>query len=164
MKIEIKIDRAKELLIFDADTGFFYWKEPKGLARARKDGRAGNIGPNGYEYIRIDGRLILSHRLAFAFAMGRQPDGNIDHANGDPLDNRPCNLREATQQQNAWNSRVRKTKRLPVKGVRQIPSGYCASIWVNGRAKHLGVFQSAEEAGAAYSAEALRLRGEFARS
>lgn len=164
MKVEINIDRVKELLRFDPETGFFYWKNPMGRARARKDGRAGNVAQNGYEVIRIDGKLILSHRLAFALSAGRVPEANVDHINGNPLDNRSENLREATQQQNIWNSRARKAKQVPVKGVWRIPTGYRAGICINGKTKHLGVFQSAEEAGAAYSSEAHRLRGEFARS
>lgn len=85
--------------------------------------------------------------------------------NGNRLDNRAANLREATRAQNAANAPVRRDSRSGVKGVRQDgrTGKWIASIKAGGHAKHLGVFESVEAAAAAYRAAAQRLHGRFAR-
>ncbi|MEN3238292.1 HNH endonuclease signature motif containing protein [Methylobacterium ajmalii] len=160
----LSVEMLKSLLVYNPATGVFYWIQPKVLQKLRPDGRAGSLGRNGYEYIRVNGKLYLSHRLAILYMTGSRPEADVDHINGDTSDNRWVNLRGATRQQNLWNSSPRAKKIVRQKGVWRYKQGYRASIYVDGRSRHLGVYSSAEEAHAAYAAAAVRLRGEFART
>lgn len=88
-----------------------------------------------------------------------------DHRNGNTLDNRHHgNLRPATNRQNVYNSKRRKTNRAEAKGVWEYrPGFYRAAIMIAGKNKHLGCFPSRELAHGAYRTAAAEIAGEFAR-
>jgi hypothetical protein len=87
-----------------------------------------------------------------------------DHINGNGLDNRRSNLRIVTNAQNQLNKGVYKTTATGKKGVIIDHGKYRASIKMNRRSKHLGMFKTAEEASAAYQKAAKELFGEYARA
>ena len=95
-----------------------------------------------YYQIRISKKFILIHRLiAYAYLGLDITDSKIkvDHINRDPSDNRVCNLRLVTTQQNAFNTNA--------KGYRKTKYGrYQAQIMVNGVFEHLGIYATLEEA------------------
>jgi hypothetical protein len=67
-------------------------------------------------------------------------------------------------QKNTWNSRVRKRNKIGVKGVCTHHTGkWRATIFLDKKQVHLGLFRSQEEAKAAYEAAAAKARGEFHR-
>lgn len=106
------------------------------------------------------GKKFLMHRIV----VGALPGQIVDHINGDTLDNRRCNLRICTNQQNTSNGRTRGgTSRF--KGVywNKASNAWRAHIMHNYRKLNLGNYATEEEAGRAYDAAALRLFGEFAR-
>lgn len=88
-----------------------------------------------------------------------------DHRNGDGLDNRRSNLREATAGENGRNRRIDRDNTSGFKGVcwHKRDRRWQASIRVGGRSpRHLGYFPTPEEAARAYDAAARELHGEFA--
>lgn len=100
-----------------------------------------------YAHITINGKetQVTLHRLIMDC-----PDGMVvDHINHDKLDNRKCNLRICTQQQNSWNRN---------RSLCHNKTGYCgvsydsrknryyASIERCGKKRCLGGFSTAEEA------------------
>lgn len=89
----------------------------------------------------------------------------VDHANGNTLDNRRCNLRLATVAQNSCNSRTRAGTASGLKGAHLIrkTGRWRSSIRVDRKVIHLGTFATAQEAHAAYCAAAVEHHGEFAR-
>lgn len=82
----------------------------------------------------------------------------VDHINGDRLDNRRANLRLVTHRQNAQNlSGSRSDSSVGVRGVRRQRSGnYRATVWVGGKAIALGTYSTVEEADRAARAGRLR--------
>jgi hypothetical protein len=101
--------------------------------------------------------LLHMHRLLITPRSGCQ----IDHINGNRLDNRRANLRLCTLQQNQWNRGSYRPGRK--KGVTlDIRSGrWRARLQHDGRMTSLGHFETEAEAKAVYDAEARKLRGEF---
>ncbi len=98
----MNIEEAKKVLSYDPTTGLFTWLETRG--RRVRGARAGSYTKNGYLEIGILGTKWLCHRLAFLY-MEEVPPVTIDHVNGQRDDNRWVNLREATDYQNAQNSK-----------------------------------------------------------
>ncbi len=91
--------------------------------------------------------------------------GNVDHINGDRLDNRRCNLRAASPQQNARNQTRKSVGHTSkFKGVCWDPWGsrWRAGIMINSKRINLGSFQSEQDAQQAYAAAAVKYFGEFA--
>jgi len=89
----------------------------------------------------------------------------VDHQNGNGLDNQRSNLRQSTYAQNAANRAVRRDSKSGFKGVYPTRYGlpWRAQICVTGKKHHLGLFAAPEAAARAYDAAARRLHGEFAR-
>ena len=103
---------------------------------------------DGYNHIRIEGKIILRHRLImFAFQDFDfiNSDLFIDHINHDRLNNSIDNLRVVTNQQNQFN-------RSNTKGYTwsKQHKKYQAQIMINRKHKHLGLFDDEESARQAY--------------
>ncbi|QAX31287.1 SNF2-related protein [Leisingera sp. NJS204] len=99
---------------FEYDAQGFLVHRPRvdsmGRPNKRYEGkRAGNLDSNGRWRITLDGVFYEGHRLIWIWHNGQIPEGRVvDHADGDPLNNRIENLRVATVAQNNAN-RCRKT-------------------------------------------------------
>jgi hypothetical protein len=102
--------------------------------------------------------------LCWLLHHGRPPVDEIDHINRDGMDDRICNLREATRQQNNANRIYTKRKTCLPKGVQAKNKRFIAQITVNGKTRRIGYFASAEEAHAAYMRAAKIAFGDFARA
>ncbi len=78
----------------------------------RKDRKGGNgsLDKDGYLIIKVKGRQIKSHRLAWFLYYGEFPNGQIDHLNRNRTDNRKENLRIATSQQQNLNKKQKPNK------------------------------------------------------
>lgn len=161
--IPLTQERLKSVLHYQPESGLFFWvNPPKGHPRLRNR-TAGGI-TTGYVMIKIDGRKHKAHRLAWLYVHGSWPNGDLDHRNGCPLDNRISNLRIATNPQNQANRRRDTGKALP-KGVRLLPSGqYQARIRVKGKPICLGTHKTIQQAQAAYAAASITHYGEFSRA
>ena len=87
-----------------------------------------------------------------------------DHRNGDGLDNRRSNLRDATAGENSRNTRVHLDSASGLKGVSWYKRSrkWRAHIHVGTKQQHLGYFATAEEAAHAYDDAARELHGEYA--
>jgi hypothetical protein len=125
-----------------------------------------NINAGGRTYVRgsKNGHHILMHRLVMN-VLDRKCE--VDHVNGDPLDNRKENLRIASHLQNSWNRPKSSHSRWPYKGiVQKLIRGklrWVAKIYTEGKERHLGYFDNPEEAARAYDTAARELFGEFAK-
>jgi hypothetical protein len=148
------------LFHYDEDTGVFVRRKSSFGATA---GRI-NTKPNGDGYIRIQirGKRYKAHVLAWLYVYGKLPNGNIDHINRNPADNRISNLREATHGQNCRNATKYKNNRTGYKGVfRRRNGSYRAYITYNHVRYNLGHYKTPELASAAYKKKAMEFDGEF---
>jgi hypothetical protein len=138
--IKIPISTLRERLIYDPVTGHFTWK-CSGLTKRNFWGkRAGGL-QNGYRVIKLEGKNVLAHRIAFAMQNGEWPEGPIDHIDGDPDNNSWENLRQVTLSENQHNR----------KSSKNICWSKSAQKWVvyfkvNGQNRHIGSFSSKTEA------------------
>lgn len=148
-------------------SGHFENKEA-GSIQFRKD------NPTEPESIRIlfsfEGtkRRRMAHRLIWIFVHGSiLREGEIDHKDGNPLNNRITNLRLTDNFGNGRNRRVSRTKvSSQFKGVYpsvQFPGTWVATISTNRKHKYIGRFNSEEDAAKAYDITAIQDHGEFAR-
>jgi hypothetical protein len=113
----------------------------------------------------IDGEKYYAHRLAWFYAYGRWPKEKLDHRDGPRDANKLDNLREANDLQNARNSRIGRNNTSGLKGVSLFKRDgtWRAQITVDSKNIHLGYFETAVEAHAAYRYAAERYHGDFAR-
>jgi len=153
-------ERLKELFTYHAEDGSFV-RNVTIAPNAQKGSWAGYVGKNGYRYISIDNKKYLAHRLAWLYTYGEMPEVNIDHIDGNGLNNKISNLRECNQSQNAANSKPRGGE-AGLKGVTIQAGKFRARIKVAGKSKHLGYFSTAEQAHQAYCEAAKQEFGEFA--
>lgn len=161
-------ERLKEVLRYEPETGVFVWAVTNSR-RASAGSIAGctatqNRGKR-YRVLRVDGKLLRAARLAHLYMTGEWPVDEIDHINGDGLDDRWCNLRQATRAQNNANTGIPAHNTSGFKGVSfDKKSGlYEAYISVDNKKQALGRHATPELAHAAYVVAAERLRGAFAR-
>lgn len=143
-------ERAREALDYDPKTGLITW-------RINHNGRyigqpAGWIKVNwaGKNYLRIGlgGGRHYAHRLIWLHVYGRWPEGEIDHLNGNGLDNRLSNLREVSREENAKNRRLGVNNRSGFIGVsrHKVKGKWRVQVNVNGQIKHLGIFTNKADA------------------
>ena len=116
-----------------------------------------------YLYLFLNGRWFSAHRLAYLWVMGVPSELNIDHIDGNSLNNKWENIRKATVSQSNFNRGLNKNNKTGFKGVRQTGNKWTASIGINYEKVRLGVFDNPEEAHVAYVNAAKELHGEYAR-
>lgn len=91
---------------------------------------------------------INNKRLSRIIMKCDDPNLIVDHINGNTLDNRKCNLRIVTEEQNAMNKSPQKNCTSKYIGVCWIKKSlkWSASIYVNGKRLHLGEFDREQDA------------------
>jgi hypothetical protein len=154
----------RELFAYDPNTGVLTWL--KKMRRGLSEGSvAGTVGARGYLSVGIGRQYYFAHRLIWKIVTGSDPSAQVDHIDGDRLNNRWANLRPATNGQNLWNAKRRADNRSGVKGVSwdAQQKKWAANITINRKLRRLGRFSSVAEAAEVVNAERIRLHGEFAR-
>lgn len=107
-------------------------------------------------------KTVYLHR----WLMGASSGSEIDHKNGDGLDNRRSNMRFCTRAQNARNFRRDSSRKSSqFHGVHWIPSRKCWRVVICddlGKQRHIGMFVLEIEAAIARDVAAVAYHGEFA--
>jgi hypothetical protein len=144
--------KGQEIFVDDEDyeslSQYVWWISEEGYASRSCRGTGRN-------------RIVLMHRQIMGLDEGDK--ALVDHRNKIKHDNQRLNLRVCNKAQNAWNTGKTIFNTTGFKGIYLRKSGrYGASIRHLGRNIHLGTFDTAEEAHAAYCNAATQLHGEFA--
>lgn len=149
---EIQLTQGKFAMVDDEDyekLNKFNYCYNKGYAA-----RGRTIGKNKRDTITMHKDIIFC------------PEGmEIDHINGNKLDNRKSNLRICTKQQNQWNCSSTKNSTSKYRGV-CFDNGtgkWRAGIMKDGKFIHIGRFFSETEAAIAWNEKAIEICGEYAR-
>lgn len=119
-----------------------------------------------YYRVRVGAHECTCHRIIFAMTTGADPgNSQIDHRDGDSLNNNPENLRLATPTENGRNRGKNKNNTSGCKGVTRIKNRgkWEAKIQIDGKTLHLGYFEEIADAAAAYDRAAQEHHGEFYR-
>lgn len=97
----LSYSRAHELFIYDPDSGEI--RRRVGRQGVKAGDLAGSIDNQGYRTILVDYKRVKAHRLAWFMTYGRWPKGEIDHIDGDPVNNRISNIRDVSASENNRN-------------------------------------------------------------
>lgn len=151
--MEIPLTQSKVTLVDEDDfagLSSFSWC-------LHKDGYAIRYATTSYK----KQTAILMHR----FLCGDPENMEIDHINGNRLDNRRSNLRIVTKQQNQWNASGKRNSSSRHKGVwfHKRSGKWESAITINGKQKYLGSFISEDSAALAYNQAAKVIHGVYAR-
>lgn len=150
---ELPLQKIYNLLEYNPETGDLVWKCNRG-GKAKKGDIAGCLTKQGYRQIYIDNVPYYAHRIALALQLNRQV-GEVDHRDGIRYNNKLENLREITRLGNSQNTKG--------KGTCLTKWGWSAGITVNYKKKHLGYFDTEEQAHAAYMSAKQKLHPTFDR-
>jgi hypothetical protein len=161
----MNIQKLQEFIHYDPVTGVLIWK--KVLSNRTKSGAlcGANIDSKGYGRVCFDGKQYRAHRVVWALFYGQMPDQQIDHINGNRLDNRIENLRLASNAENSRNCKLSKNNTSGVTGVSYHAKAkkWFAQIMLNRKNNNLGLFNTKEEAIAARKKAEMQYFGQFAK-
>lgn len=182
---DVPVELLRQLLRYDPDTGFLFWRERPVSMFEDRGGRytaewccntfnnkhAGKRGftsknTGGYHAGGIFGKVYSAHRVVWALHYGSWPPDvglEIDHINRDRQDNRIENLRLVTKALNNHN-KVSNRGNSPYIGVNFYkPTGrWVARVVKDKKIYHLGTFDDPEEAAKVRDAKTKELYGKDA--
>lgn len=169
-------EQLRQLLDYDPETGAMTWRArrpdtfPEGKMtrehnasawNAQHAGKAAFLTKSGNGYLQgfVFNRKLFAHRVAWAMHYGKWPKQQIDHINGNGLDNRITNLRDVDNAENRKNQKRNSANTSGVMGVGPRPNGrrWRAEIKIGGKRLQLGTFDTFEEAVAARKSAEARL-------
>lgn len=142
---------------YNSETGLLY----KQLDRDNSLGYKGNAGYLKYSWKQENHRV---HRLIWIYMNGDiLSDYEIDHRNGNRLDNRISNLRLASRTDNNRNARIRVDNTSGIKGVswNKTKDKWGVQISVNREIIRLGFYDTLQEAETVIKEARLKYHGEF---
>ena len=147
----IRQKELHEIAVKEKDTGYF--------TRVTRPCNSVKIGDkigylkrcrSGLTYLSMEykKKQYLVHRLAFLYMTGEFPDGDIDHIDGNGLNNRWVNLRVVDAEENGRNRKLNANNESGYCGVSYFKqtNKWRAAISIGKKKKHLGYFDTFEEA------------------
>lgn len=159
-------DLLRKAFRYEPDTGKLYWRFRDNVSQSTNTRFAGREAGNGQEgsglRVRFNNQLIAVHRIIYVIMEGDclYPEDEIDHKDLDTLNNRWSNLRKANSSQNKGNREAQSNN---------YTTGFKSIDIVNGRfrtriqGRHVGVFDTIEEALLAYDKVAEQVFGDHRR-
>jgi hypothetical protein len=143
-ELALSYEKLTETLNYCQETGIFTYKISRGPKAAGQ--RAGYLHRTGYRYIEINSVAYAEHRLAWFYCFQEWPVDIIDHIDRNTENNSLNNLREADSSINMCNKSIGKNNTSGYLGVSPYNGKWKAAF----NSKHLGYFNTPEEANLAY--------------
>ncbi|EAC1773270.1 HNH endonuclease [Salmonella enterica] len=108
---------------------------------------------------------MFVHVVVFALHNKRMPLKNIDHINGNRLDNSPKNLREASRIANSRNQKTKCNSRSGIKNVlwNKQKNKWAVQVRTDFGRLHFGFYEDLELAGLVASEAINKYHGQYAR-
>lgn len=122
------------------------------LIRKSTGREAGTVKTNGdgnfYRQVGIRGKLFYVHRLIFLMVEGKLPEEQVDHVNGNGLDNSWENLRKVSNRVNGKNVKLHRTNTSGHAGVywHSRRGKWVSVIFADGSSQYLGLYSDFCEA------------------
>lgn len=133
---------------YDRENGKLYWNKSGSGRKLHKS--IGTTTKQGYLQTTIKGVQLKVHHIVWFIETGKWPLEQIDHKDKDKSNNRFLNLREGNSV-NQHNRSIRVGKSgLPGAYKVNKKKPWRSTIKINGKTKSLGLFNTKEEANAAY--------------
>lgn len=172
----------RNVLRYDVKTGMLFWRQrPVEMFaggtysadracrtwNAKHAGKPALVAVNAYGYLygNVFRQKVRAHRAIWALVFGVWPEGEVDHRNGDPKDNRLENLRLATPAQNSRNQKLSAANTSGYKGVSygKAQGKWLARLRIDGGRIWQREFDTKEDAALAVAKARATFHGEFAR-
>lgn len=146
----VTVEELRERLEYRPQTGELIWRIGKYKGHVAGTPTRAKKCRTMYVILRINGRRYLAHRIIWAMITGSTPLYEIDHEDGDGLNNRLDNLRDVPHKVNTQNSRKQRNNTSGHTGVSIAWNGMWRAEITNDRKKiYIGVYVTKEEAIAA---------------
>lgn len=155
----------KEALIYNSDNGILIWNPNRPKTHFKKDSiwkcfiskyankEAGTLlkskqKSTKYKLISLNGKGYLAHRLIWLYLYNSFPKHEIDHIDGNGLNNRITNLRDVPLKENQKNKKLEVRNKSGICGVswHSASNMWRATIKIEGKCIHLGTFKNIKEA------------------
>lgn len=174
--MSISYELAAMLMTYCPETGALLWnRRPAFMFKTERASKvwnarfagmeAGSIDSYGYREISVSPFAYKAHRLAWLLGTKQWPINDIDHIDGNRLNNRLSNLRDVERATNCENrKRARSDSRTGLIGasLHKASGLYYAVIRVRGRRISLGYYKTAEQASDAYLKAKIELHEGYA--
>lgn len=158
-------EQARMLFNYDDLAGVLCWKNKRSNVQAgRAAGTLIKARYTSYLQVVIEYEKYLVHRVIWLLVYGAWPINQLDHRDGNGLNNRLVNLRQASSSENVRHRKNLTTNTSGRKGVswKRGHRKWCAAIMLARKRHFLGYFDDLDEAAKAYDDAARKLHGEFA--
>lgn len=144
MTAVMSFDEAEKFFDYENSTGRLLWKNhPR---RMVCNGFEAGCRLGVYRQVKVNGRKYLSHRIAWLLNYREWPENQIDHIDGDGMNNRIENLREADHLINRKNVKATARNTSGVAGVSKRGDRWEVYGTDNKKSYYLGRYRSFSDA------------------